>query len=153
MTERHAMFSGELSFLSNFDGTPFYLPALDATVASGEHGFNALKTVNGEERIRVLAAPHPAEAKRIGRRVTLRPDWDHGAHVWAMQRVLVAKFAIPALAGQLDATDEMPLVETNTWHDQFWGSCICPRHENAPGTNMLGELLMALRIHRRRAKS
>lgn len=139
------MFSGPLSFLSNFDPTPFHVPALDAVAPTGEHAFNALKTLFPAEQKRVLAAAFAAEAKRLGRRVTLRPGWDNGVRVWAMQRVLAAKFSLPALGERLAATGDQPLVETNNWHDQFWGSCLCAQHGETPGINMLGELLMAIR--------
>lgn len=139
------MFSGELAFLSNFDPTPFYVPALHAVVPSGEHAFNALKTPDPAEQRLVLAASTPGEAKRVGRRVGLRTGWDTGGRVLAMQKVLVAKFQVPALASALAATGDRRLVETNHWHDMFWGSCFCPRHADDRGVNMLGELLMALR--------
>ncbi len=97
-------------------------------------------------RQHVLEAPTPGESKRRGRRVTLRPDWDTGGRVLAMQQVLRAKFAPDtALSAELAATGQLRLVETNHWHDQFWGDCTCPRHADLPGTNMLGELLMAIR--------
>jgi ribA/ribD-fused uncharacterized protein len=143
------MFSGDLAFLSNFDPTRFHVPALGCDVATAEHAFNALKTVVSSERARVLAAGTPSEAKRLGRRVTLRDGWDTGVRVQAMQRVLVAKFAIPDLRVRLQATGDLRLVETNHWHDAFWGRCFCPTHAETPGTNMLGELLMAIRAKHR----
>lgn len=141
------MFSGPLGFLSNFDETPFFVPQLGGEAASGEHAFNALKTLDPAEQRDVLAAPTPSLAKRQGRRVALRPGWDTGVRVWAMQRVLTAKYALPGLAQRLVDTGDLELVETNHWHDQFWGSCFCPRHEPVPGANMLGELTMAVRAH------
>lgn len=141
------MFAGELAFLSNFDQTPFLVSLLDAEVASAEHAFNALKTVDEIQQHHVLEAPTPGESKRRGRRVALRPGWDVGGRVWAMQRVLTAKFTVPALSALLADTGDLKLVETNHWHDQFWGSCFCPQHGQISGTNMLGELLMAIRAH------
>lgn len=143
MTE--PMFRGPLWPLSNFYTDPFYLPELDAVVASAEHGFNALKTSYPREQRQVLAAATPKAAKAAGRAVTLRPGWDTGARVWAMRRVLGGKFTVPATAQVLLGTGDLRLVETNTWHDQFWGDCLCPRHAPVPGANMLGELLMDLR--------
>ena len=140
------MFAGRLGFLSNFDTTPFWVPALDAMVRSGEHAFNALKTTDQGARAQVLAQPTPAKAKAVGRRVPLRPGWDDGMRVRAMQATLVAKFSILDLDERLQDTGDLHLVETNTWHDQFWGDCRCGRPACAqPGVNMLGELLMALR--------
>lgn len=145
------MFSGELSFLSNFDTTPFWVPALGARVRSAEHAFNALKTLDPHQRARVLAQPTPGLAKRAGRGVTLRDGWNTGARVAAMQLVLEAKFGCTPpgdLTQKLEATGNLALIETNTWHDNFWGDCLCGRSTPVcavPGTNMLGELLMARR--------
>lgn len=60
------MFAGELAFLSNFDQTPFRMPLLDVEVASAEHAFNALKTVDPGQQRYVLEAPTPGESKRRG---------------------------------------------------------------------------------------
>lgn len=141
------MFTGRLGFCSNFDPTPFFVPQLGAEAATGEHAFNALKTLDPAEQQHVLAAATPSEAKQRGRRVTLRPGWDSGVRVWAMQRVLTAKYALPGLVERLIATADLELVETNHWHDQFWGSCFCGVHAQVPGVNMLGELTMAIRAH------
>lgn len=142
------MLSGDLAFCSNFDPAPFYVPALGQEAASGEHAFNALKTTDARQRAHVLAAPSASEAKRRGRRVDLRPGWDTGVRVQAMQRVLVAKFDLPDLEARLVATGDLMLVETNHWCDQVWGDCFCPRHRETPGANLLGQLLMAVRARR-----
>lgn len=150
MTKQAPMFSGKLAWASNFDTTtPFWVPALNFHAASGEHGFNALKTTDAGEQARVLAAPTPKGSKAIGRRVTLRPGWDTGVRVAAMSHVLKAKFSVPQLEQNLLATGELLLVETNYWHDQFWGDCTCAKHVGIPGTNMLGQLLMAIRAAKR----
>lgn len=140
------MFRGYLRELSNYHrGAPFFVPELDATAATGEHAFNALKTLDVGARSAILAAGSPGEAKRLGRTAPLREEWDTGLRVWAMTRVIVAKFADPATAAVLTGTSGEPLVETNDWHDQFWGDCYCPRHQGVAGVNMLGELLMVQR--------
>ena len=140
------MFAGRLGFLSNFDTTAFWMPELDSMVDSGEHAFNALKTIEPRSRRQVLSQLTPSKAKMVGRRVPLRAGWDTGVRVRAMQTVLLAKFADPDLHQRLLDTDEQLLVETNTWHDNFWGDCRCGRSACADrGVNMLGELLMALR--------
>ncbi|MEU7318340.1 NADAR family protein [Streptomyces sp. NPDC007083] len=120
------MFRDELGFLSNYDTFPFEMPLFGGTVASGEPAFNALKTLDSVERAEILTAETPGQSKRLGRRATLRPGWNTGGRVRAMQQVLVAKFAVPRLAELLEATGDLALVETNDWHDQFWGSCFCP---------------------------
>jgi ribA/ribD-fused uncharacterized protein len=139
------MFRGELDFLSNFYEQSFYCSAVSFEVPTAEHAFMALKTLDPVQREHVLTAATPGAAKRRGRGVTLRPDWDTGARVWAMKSVLESKFAVPDLRERLLATGMTKLVEVNEWHDQFWGDCWCASHVGQPGVNMLGELLMALR--------
>lgn len=144
------MFRGPLAALSNFHAHPFHVPMFDRVVDTAEHAFNAAKTTNRDQVDRVLAARTPGEAKRLGRRVPLRPGWDTGVRVSAMRHILTAKFADPQLRQVLVGTGDLHLVENNDWHDDFWGSCQCPRHAATPGVNMLGELLMELRFTLRR---
>lgn len=142
-------FRNKLSFLSNMDETEFYLPSLALVVKSGEHGFQALKTLDREEQARVLAAATPQEAKREGRAVTMREDWLTYRNV-AMWEVIDAKFDRGYLAWALVATEQELLVETNYWHDQYWGSCYCAKHEAVDGENVLGSLLVEKRIKLKR---
>lgn len=145
MTRPAPMFHGELRVLSNYASTPFYVPDLAATAPTGEHAFNALKTLDLDARAAILATPSPGAAKKLGRSATLRAGWDTGVRVWAMTRVIVAKFADEDCAAVLLGTGDRHLIETNDWHDNFWGDCFCRRHSDVPGTNMLGELLMTQR--------
>ena len=137
-------FRGEYAFLSNFYNQPISVPGLEISAQTAEHAFQALKTQNREQQQCVLASPTPAIAKRRGRNVTMRTDWKT-ARVDAMRDILEAKFSDPKLATKLAATGDVRLVEGNHWHDQFWGSCLCPKHVNMPGRNILGELLMQIR--------
>lgn len=75
----------------------------------------------------------PGDAKRLGRRVRLRPDWE-SVKDSIMETYLRQKFSSSQLAAQLKAVDE-PIVEDNTWGDRYWGRC------NGYGHNMLGQLL------------
>jgi ribA/ribD-fused uncharacterized protein len=139
-------FSGRYRFLSNFYPSP--LQWEEMFFATAEHAFNAGKTVDGVERIRVMSAPTPAEAKRIGRAVTLRPGWDEVERYRVMREVLEQKFADQHLAGLLLATGDAELVEGNDWHDTHWGVCSCRRH-NGVGDNHLGRMLMEVRAQLR----
>lgn len=145
------MFTGDMLTLSNFDTKPFYVPSLGIWVKSNEHLYNMYKTLIQSERDEVLAANTPGKAKSIGRRVTLRPGWDNGIRLRAMQTGLLAKFADPDMRAFLDSTGDMHLIETNRWHDSYFGTCIgggrtpCLPRCAQPGQNVLGELLMALR--------
>lgn len=84
---------------------------------------------------------YPDEAKKLGRRIPLRPDWDE-VKVRIMEKVVRAKFTQnPKLAGRLVETWDKPLFEGNTWHDVFWGIDL----KTGEGENHLGQILMALR--------
>jgi predicted NAD-dependent protein-ADP-ribosyltransferase YbiA (DUF1768 family) len=143
-------FSGDLAWASNlYTGAPYLSRHFGIEVATSEHDFNARKPIEREAVEWILAAPTPAEAKNRGNSrtaFTLRPDWDHGGRVRAMQDALSGKFTDPAMRRRLIDTGTEPLIETGYWHDLFWGGeCFCPRHAGQRGVNMLGELLMALR--------
>lgn len=45
----------------------------------------------------------------------------------------------------LDSTKGVELVHCNTWHDNFWGDCICERCKSITGRNELGKILMRIR--------
>ena len=78
-------------------------------------------------------------AKRLGKKVPLRADWDD-VKLSAMGMIVKAKFAQnPELMTRLLNTGNTPLVEENTWNDTYWGVY------NGKGQNHLGQTLMALR--------
>jgi len=111
--------------------------------ATVENAFQAAKTEDAEEKTRIAATTNPVVAKRLGRRVRLRPDWE-GVKDKVMLEMLRLKFADPVLAARLLATGDAELVEGNRWHDNYWGSCACEKCGNR-GENKLGRLLMKVR--------
>ncbi len=128
-------FDGESAFLSNFYPLPNGLTL--------EHYYQAAKTLDPSARAAILCASTPGRAKRLGQHTPLRPHWNE-MRVNAMRALLRRKFADLTLAAHLLATGERPLVEGNTWHDNFWGICYCSRCD-ARGENWLGRLLMEIR--------
>jgi ribA/ribD-fused uncharacterized protein len=136
-------FDGEYRFLSNF-----YLASVsveDIVYPTTEHAYQAGKARTIPEVLRIAQLPTAGEAKRAGQKLALRSDWEDYKVPW-MAKVLRAKFTQHAdLKAKLLATEGQLLVEGNTWHDQTWGSCNCPRHIAVPGENLLGKLLMELR--------
>lgn len=113
---------------------------------TAEHAFNAGKTLDHTWRTRIRQAPTPGEAKRIGRRAPLRPDWDARVRYEVMTQVIAAKFVGAPRIAALLSTGDAVLVEGNRWHDQHWGDCFCGRPACArPGLNHLGRILMARR--------
>jgi len=137
-------FRGEHYFLSNFYRCD--VPFRGAIFPSSEHAFMAAKTADPSEFHAILAAGTPGEAKKLGRTVSLVPNWDTTRYS-VMYDVLLSKFTSNLeLRDALRATQGALLVEGNDWHDQTWGSCMCPQHADAPGDNALGIILMALRL-------
>jgi ribA/ribD-fused uncharacterized protein len=80
-----------------------------------------------------------SDAKRFGRRIPVRADWDT-IKTEVMLKVVTAKFEQnPRLARKLIETGDEVLVERNNWNDTFWGVC------NGNGLNKLGSILMVVR--------
>jgi ribA/ribD-fused uncharacterized protein len=142
------MFSGDLHFLSNF--SPFQASFDGYTYATAEHAYQAAKSLDPMVRDAVATARTPGAAKRLGRTLELRPDWEQ--HKFSIMRLLLAsKFtSTTGLAWRLVQTGDLRLVETNYWHDQIWGDCYCDRHAGTPGRNELGLALMDLRSYFRK---
>lgn len=135
-------FDGQYDFLSNFYPSPIFYEGI--VYPTNEHFFQAMKTLDIDTRKAIAAAPTPGAAKRMGRHVPLRPDWEK-IKVDVMRLGLILKFTDAELAEKLVATGDEELVEGNWWHDQTWGSCFCADHCRTPGRNLLGMLLMELR--------
>lgn len=129
-------FKGCYAFLSNFALCEVEFEG--DRYSTTEHAFQAAKTFNKEERALIEEAITPAIAKRLGKEVTLRKDWED-VKVDIMYNLLKQKFSIPEFKKQLLATGNAKLIEGNHWNDTFWGVC------NGEGRNMLSELLMQIR--------
>ena len=138
-------FEGRFCFLSNFHPSPF-VGSDGNTWDTVEHFFQAMKTLDVDEREFVRGKMTAGRAKRAGRKVTLRKDWDD-VKLSVMEEALIKKFTQNKNLGRLlvDQTGDNFLCEGNTWHDQFWGNCTCPLHKDLAGENHLGRLLMEIR--------
>lgn len=129
-------FSGPHAFLSNFYESPLYYDGrLWLTV---EHAFQAKKTPFAEEKDMIQRCETPGRAKKLGRKVRLRDNWDE-IKIGVMLHLLQLKFMDPAFAEMLLQTGKAQLIEGNTWGDRFWGVC------GDEGENWLGRLLMVVR--------
>lgn len=129
-------------FLSNYYPCSFVLDGI--YYLNAEAAFQAQK-VPPEER-RQFACLMPNEAKRLGRRVQLSPDWDE-VRDEAMRRVLYSKFnQNEEFKQRLLATGDRHIIEDTTgWHDNYWGDCQCPRCKGVHGQNKLGMMLEEIR--------
>ena len=143
-------FDGEYAFLSNFYDSPIEFITVDGKkmiAPTVEHAFQAEKAMFSQEQEAIINAATPGKAKRLGRHVLLRPDWEDVKDE-AMEEFVSRKFQIPELRDKLLATGDANLVEGNTWHDSVWGICTCPKCINNPnikGQNKLGKILMKVR--------
>ena len=134
-------FDGPYAFLSNFFFSPIEYEGI--TYPTVEHAFQAAKSLNPIERQAIADLPTPGAAKRAGRQVALRKDWED-VKIEVMRECLAKKFEHPDLYAKLLETGDEKLVEGNHWHDNFWGVCSCERSQGQ-GLNHLGKLLMELR--------
>lgn len=130
-------FSGEYRFLSNFWQVD--IPYGGAIYPSVEHAYQAAKTVNRIDRMRIRQASTSGETKRLGRQVTLRNNWD-AIKFTIMHGLVKQKFSDPGeLQDMLLATGDRKLIEGNWWGDTIWGVC------KGIGENHLGYILMSVR--------
>lgn len=133
-------FKGAYAFLSNFYEQDLLFEG--EIWPTAEHAYQACKTNDPREKAWVRSMATPGSAKRLGRKVELREDWET-VKADCMFQVLKAKFKNPELREQLLATEDAELIEGNTWGDHYWGKV---KYKNKwVGQNMLGKLLMVLR--------
>lgn len=135
-------FDGKWAFLSNFYWNEIEHEGI--VYPTNEHFFQAMKTLDDDERRQIANCLTPGQAKRMGRRVALRSDWE-SVKEDAMFLGLCLKFADEQLADWLLETGDEELIEGTTWHDNEWGNCSCPKCINIEGKNKLGKLLMRVR--------
>ena len=137
-------FFDDYRFLSNFHEHPEVkitisgFAGLPIECKNVEAAFAASKTIDIEERTRIAESKTPGEAKKMGRAVTLRPDWE-AVKIDVMLELLTQKFSHPYYRDLLKATGDAYLEETNLWGDHWWGVCY------GVGENHLGKLLMQIR--------
>lgn len=129
-------FKDEFRWMSNF--WPVEIPHEGQTWPSVEHAYQASKTRDPEEKAQIRGASTAGKAKRLGREITIRPDWEEVRFdvMLSLQRL---KYSDPSLACLLLATGDRYIEETNTWGDVFWGVC------SGRGENKMGHILMQIR--------
>ncbi|QAW33417.1 NADAR family protein [Bacillus subtilis] len=129
-------FQGKYYFLSNFYNSPVTYEGI--TYQNNEAAFQAMKVTTDEIRKQFADLP-PNLAKRKGRNVQLRNDWEEVKEQY-MYEIVLAKFKQNRdLKKRLLATGTSELIEGNTWGDVIWGMC------KGQGENKLGKILMRIR--------
>lgn len=127
-------FFNEYRFLSNFYEVPVQYNGL--LFRSSEAAFQAQKC---PERANEFLNLSPDEAKRMGRKINIRSDWESVKDT-VMYEIILAKFSQnEALKKKLIDTGDAFLAEENWWGDKYWGTV------NGVGRNQLGKTLMKVR--------
>lgn len=112
--------------------------------SSTEHLYQAAKTNDESQKKFVMAQTTAAAAKKVGRTVTIKDNWDKDKLQVMLEIVRKKFYSSKDLSRILLDTGDSILIEGNYWHDTFWGQCHCPKH-NWEGENHLGEILMHIR--------
>ena len=138
INNRIIIFNGNEEFLSNFYPTPIYIEGI--LYPTPEHAFQAMKTFDEDKRHDIASLDSPGKAKRAGRKVTLRSNWEK-VKIKVMYDIIKIKFSQEDMKKKLIETGDMFIQEGNTWKDTAWGVDI----KTGAGLNILGNLLMIIR--------
>lgn len=126
-------FTDDYFFLSNFYECPVLF--LGYNYNSSEAAFQAQKC---PERAKEFTNLSPDKAKKLGKTVKLREDWE-SVKDSIMLEVVRSKFIQNEdLFKMLIETGDVELIEGNWWGDKYWGVC-------NGGKNKLGKILMQVR--------
>lgn len=169
-------FTGKYSFLSNFYMVPVEYKGIEYSNSEAAFQHSKCKEMTPDEQLAFIlglrpkiqnkvwsivdsdnlkpldtlfSVADPSTAKRLGRLVPMREDWDT-VKFSVMHDILYNKFTQNEdLKQLLLETNEAYLIEGNTWHDNIWGECRCDKcisnANNHKNTNNLGKLLMKIR--------
>lgn len=138
--KRITSFQDKYRFLSNFYPMVVYLNGVPYRTV--EHAYQAAKTMVASERDAIRRCSTPRQAKRMGRKVTMRSDWEL-VKLLVMTYLVNQKFKTGELGQWLKDTGDAELIEGNTWGDKFWGAV--RNGERWVGENHLGKILMQVR--------
>lgn len=127
-------FTGENYFLSNFSHSKIEMNGL--VFDNAEAAFHSFKD---PARAAEFEGLNPSLAKRLGRSVRLRKDWEEVKDAIMYEVVLTKFLQNPLLKRKLIDTKGKDLIEGNYWGDRYWGVC------NGVGKNMLGKILVEVR--------
>lgn len=126
-------FLGKYFYFSNFYVAPVEYGGI--LYENSEAAYQSAKCITKEERQQFICLG-PGEAKKLGKRISLREDWEQ-IKEQVMYDVVKAKFdQNEDLKQLLVETGAKHLEEGNTWGDRIWGTV------DGVGQNKLGKILM-----------
>lgn len=130
-------FRGQHAFLSNFYSAPIERRGI--IYPTSEHAYQSAKTGCRKMKRRIAAASSPKQAKHLGYKVELRPDWEEVKYR-VMENIVRMKFKQnPNLITRLIHTYPLSFIHDNNHGDKLWGTV------NQIGRNHLGIILMTVR--------
>lgn len=132
-------FDGDNAFLSNF--YPANVEFERHLYPTAEHAYQAAKSIDPRVRLEFLGVISPSKAKKLGRTLELRSDWETVKYDIMLQIVFDKFLRNKELRQKLVATAGKYLEETNHWGDTVWGVDATTNI----GTNWLGMILMDVR--------
>jgi ribA/ribD-fused uncharacterized protein len=136
MLEAITEFQGEYRWLSNFWTCEVCI--WGHTWTSVECAYQASKCFFPAD-MKKFYRLSPVEAKRLGRKVNMRPDFND-VKLGLMTAAVRAKFnQNQDLKEKLLATGNAIIIEGNQWGDTYWGVC------GNTGENHLGKIIMKIR--------
>lgn len=136
------IFLNDNFYLSNFYESPVQMDGyIYATV---EHAFQAAKTMYLDERKQISECSTPGKAKRLGRTVHMREDWESIKYDTMRSLVLQKFLNNPVIRKKLLDTNEEILIEGNNWGDKIWGQ-VKNSEGVYEGQNLLGKVLTSVR--------
>ncbi len=145
-------FNEQYFFLSNFFAVAHGIMLDGERYNTVEAAYQAAKTLDLGWRAKIRMLYHPRDAKRMGKRVPMREDWEQ-VKLQIMEDLLRQKFTDSWLREHLIETHPQELIEGNTWGDKFWGAVweyvylpeSTREYGRWVGENHLGKLLMKIR--------
>ncbi len=135
-------FKDEFEFLSNFYPSPINHEGRKYPTV--EHFYQAMKTLDHTERSMIRLSPTPGKAKRLGRDILLRSDWEDVRFSYMSIGVHIKFHTHPHLRQKLLAIPKT-ISEWNTWHDNYWGACTCENCMLIHPEDKLGYILQTIR--------
>ena len=131
------------NWFSNFEKFATPLEAFGMTFRTPEHYYQAMKAAVAIDAVKIAEAETPFKAKRMGRRVIIRPDWE----IVKIEVMRVAQRHRFSDKGWRDKLLNIggDIVEWNNWHDNYWGDCVCEKCKKVNGRNELGKILMGIK--------
>ena len=104
-----------------------------------ESAYQSRKALNPEDIVKIVNAKTPREARDLGQKIKMRPDWDEIKDNIMYECVMAKFLQNKELLIELLNTNPHELVEDSPV-DSYWG---CGLDGN--GKNMLGKILMRVR--------